>query len=156
MPLLAPQPALRPSRIRLPFHLLPVPRRLTLTTTTATRLSSPSIKFDQTKESNNPDGKPIPDDFHKNAGGSSSSRSSASSSGDGSGDAQPQSGKSTGVLGEGGGSDGGGRQAGGGKTVVGRVHKADKDAVDAAKQHSVRRPIPSEGNTSEGRGGDAL
>lgn len=149
MPLLAPQPALRPSRLR----LLPVPCRLTLTTTTATRLSSPSIKFDQTKESNDPDGKPIPDDFHKN--GSSSS----SSSGNGSGDAQPQSGKSNGVLGEGGGGSddgGGGRQAGGGKTVVGRVHKADKEAVDGAKQHSVRRPIPSEGNTSEGRGGDAL
>lgn len=155
MPLLPHQPALRPSCLRLRLRLLPVPRRLTLTTTTATRLSSPSIKFDQTKESNDPDGKLRPDDFHKN--NNSSSSSSSGGGGKGSEGAQPQSGKSSGVLGEGGGSDdGGGHQAGGGKTVIGRVHKADKEAVDGAKQHSVRRPIPSEGNTSEGRGGDAL
>ncbi|KUI72369.1 hypothetical protein VM1G_11825 [Cytospora mali] len=106
------------------------------------------IKFDQTKKSNDPDGEPR------------EGQHDASSSGKGSADAQPHPAKqpdpqstpskSTGVRGEGpGGKAGEGQRTGG-------AQQKDKEAVEGAKQHSVRKPIPSEGNTPEGRGGSAL
>ncbi|KUI56313.1 hypothetical protein VP1G_03744 [Cytospora mali] len=145
----------------MPFHLQQAAIRTTRSlrlrttpwaiTTTAARFYSPGtapIKFDQTKKSNDPDGEPR------------EGQHDASSSGKGSADAQshpakqpdPQStpSKSTGVRGEGpGGKAGEGQRTGG-------VQQKDKEAVEGAKQHSVRKPIPSEGNTPEGRGGSAL
>ncbi|ROW02463.1 hypothetical protein VMCG_06141 [Cytospora schulzeri] len=151
MPLrLPPQAAasLRPTR---PHHHHFIPRH---------RYYSSPIKFDQTKESNDPNGKLREDQpFNKTnsgKGGSSSSSPSSSSSSHPAkqGDPQEKPSRSTGVRSEGeGAGDEGGKAA---PPPKGKVHKGDKEAVDGALQHSVKRPIPGAGSTSEGRGGDAL
>lgn len=112
------------------------------------------IKVDQTREGNKPDGKLKQENQQYAAkGGVGGGGDDAQSHPAKQADPQATPSRFTGVRSEG---EGGkaGEGGGGGKTEG--VAQKDKDAVDGAKQHSVRRPIPSEGNTPEGRGGTAL
>lgn len=133
MPLRLPQTAIRPTR----------PLQLQLLTTTRLFSAEAPIKFDQTKQSNDPGGKPRDGPGGNGSNGSGGHPAKQS-------DTQERPSRSTGVR-----SDGPDGRAGEGK-AAGRVHKGDKEAVDGAMQHSVKKPIPGDGNTSEGRGGDAL
>lgn len=157
---------------RLPLSRAPA-RRTTLlarrtplaTTTTITSTPTPRlfysadahIKFDQTKKSNEPGGEPrsekdgggIPADKQPHDDHQHPAKQS---------DPQPAPARSTGVM-----ADGPGGKAGEGKeeegqapAPAGKVSQADKDAVDGAMQHSIKRPIPGGGDTSKGRGGDAF
>ncbi|ROW15576.1 hypothetical protein VPNG_02101 [Cytospora leucostoma] len=49
-----------------------------------------------------------------------------------------------------------GGRAGEGELGGGGAVQKDVEGVEGAKQHSVKRPVPTEGNTAAGRGGDAL
>lgn len=149
-------PKTLPSLHRLLLTPYKPPIITTIITTITTRpqtTQKPPIRFDQTKKSNDPDGAPTDNHTH-NAKEDNSNDNNKPPHPAKQPHTQETPSRSTGVRAEGPGGKKAGEGAGG--AAVGKVHEGDKEAVDGAVQHSIKRPIPGAGNTPEGRGGDAL
>ncbi|KAK7745895.1 hypothetical protein SLS53_002614 [Cytospora paraplurivora] len=154
-----PGATIRPARGSLHHPLSPLHMTTTTATTSRARpspsfsTSHPSSKdatvlMDQTRKDNRPGGafkqgegeEKAEHEEHEHEGAHPAKRH----------DPQATPSKSAGVR-----TDGPGGRAGEGAHLGGAVQK-DVDAVEGAKQHSVKRPVPTGGNTAAGRGGDAL
>lgn len=114
------------------------------------------IIVDQTRKGNRPDGdfKDGHQDYASSAGRQEGGKGDAQSHPAKQPDPQRSPSKSSGVRNEGEGPEG--KAGPGSARGSGGGAQKDTEAIKGAKEHSVKRPVPTEGNKAEGRGGTAL